>query len=145
MFPTQLNDKNTRNMPITLEMTDLLQLIIGLGLINVWLLRSRSATSYRGSDAKTLKEEFLAYGLPTWVFYLVGTLKLASALALIAGVWIPELVLPAAGTIAFLMVVALGAHVKVKDTLIKSMPALLMLVMTLGLSYLTLGSGSLGQ
>ncbi len=29
-----------------------LQLVVGLGLLNVWLLRSRSATSYRGENLR---------------------------------------------------------------------------------------------
>ncbi|MFT7669180.1 MAG: putative membrane protein YphA (DoxX/SURF4 family) [Planctomycetota bacterium] len=121
-------------MPFSIA--QLLQLIIGLSLLNVWILRSRSSTAYRGRDAKTLKQEFLVYGLPVSVFYLVGTLKIGAALALIAGLWIPELVLPAAGVIAFLMVIAIGVHVKVKDALVKSLPAFLMLAMSLSLGYL---------
>ena len=41
-----------------------LQLIIAVGLINVWLLRFKKATDYRGGDATNMKEEFIAYGLP---------------------------------------------------------------------------------
>ncbi|MDG2144030.1 MAG: DoxX family protein [Planctomycetota bacterium] len=117
-------------------MTEALQLIIGLGLLNVWLLRSRSPTSYRGRDSQNLKQEFSAYGLPTFVFYVVGTLKIGSAAALIAGFWIPELVLPAASVIAVLMVGALALHIKVRDALMKSVPAILMLAMSLSLTLL---------
>ena len=34
------------------------QWIIGLGVLNVWLLRSRRATAYRGGDATNMQKEF---------------------------------------------------------------------------------------
>lgn len=70
-----------------LSLTNLLQIIVGLGLLNVWLVRGRSSTSYRGGAAQTLQDEFAAYGLPDFAFYLVGALKIGAAVVLIAGVW----------------------------------------------------------
>lgn len=110
-----------------------LQLIVALGLLNVWLLRAGSSTSYRGGEAKSLKEEFAAYGLPDFTFYVVGALKIGSAIALIAGLWMPQLVLPAAAVVAVLMVGALAMHMKVKDPPAKSLPAFLMLLMAVGI------------
>ena len=107
----------------------MLQLVVGLGLLNVWLLRAQSSTAFRGGSAQSLREEFAAYGLPDWVFYLVGVLKIGSAVLLIVGLWIPEVVPSAAGTVAVLMVGALSMHAKVRDPLIKSLPAFLMLLM----------------
>ncbi len=106
-----------------------LQVIVALGLLNVWLLRFNKTTQYRGGNAKNLKEEFKAYGLPDWFVYFIGALKVGSALALLAGVWIPALVLPAAALVVLLMLGALAMHLKVGDPLMKSMPAGLMLVM----------------
>lgn len=111
----------------------ILQLAVALGLLNVWLVRRGSATSYRGGDAQTLKEEFVAYGLPPTLFYVVGALKIGSAISLIAGIWDERLILPAAAVVALLMVGALVMHVKVKDPPIKSLPALLMLIMSAAL------------
>ncbi|MDH3524207.1 MAG: DoxX family protein [Acidobacteriota bacterium] len=116
----------------------MLQLVVALGLLNVWLLRRGRATSYRGGGSKTLKEEFAAYGLPDGAFYVVGALKVLSAAALIAGIWFPALVLPAAAVVAVLMVGALVMHVKVKDPAIKSLPAFLMLLMSGDLCALAL-------
>ena len=113
-----------------LSLTNLLQLIVGLGLFNVWLVRGRSATSYRGGAARTLQEEFATYGLPGFAFYLVGALKIGAALVLIAGVWIALPVRAAAGLVAALMVGALAMHVKVGDPLMKSLPAALMLALS---------------
>jgi len=114
--------------PITLQ--TLLQIILGLGLLNVWLVRASASTRYRGGTATSLREEFQAYGLPGWFFVLTGFLKLSAALLLLAGLWFPELVLPAAGLLVALMVGALAMHVKVKDPLIRSVPALSMLAMS---------------
>lgn len=46
------------------SLTSALQLILALGLLNVWLLRARSATRYRGGEARSLSAEFEVYGLP---------------------------------------------------------------------------------
>ncbi len=115
------------------------QIIVALGLLNVWLLRFNKSTEYRGKNAKNLKEEFAAYGLPDWFVYLIGALKIGSALALLAGVWFPALVLPAATLVALLMIGALAMHFKVGDPLMKSMPAGLMLVMSALITFSVAG------
>jgi hypothetical protein len=113
-----------------LSLASLLQIIVGLGLLNVWLVRARSATSYRGGAARTLRDEFAAYGLPGFAYYLVGALKVGAALVLIAGVWIALPVRAAAGLVAALMIGAVAMHFKVGDPLMKSLPAALMLAMS---------------
>lgn len=123
----------------TVSPVTVLQVVIGLGLLNVWLVRAGSSTAYRGGESRTLEGEFEAYGLPEWVFYVVGFLKVGSAIALLAGLWMPALVVPAAATVAFLMVGALVMHVKVSDPALKSLPAFLMLVMSATL--VVLGAG----
>lgn len=117
---------------------EVLQVIVAIGLLNVWLVRARSATAYRGGAARSLREEFAAYGLPGWVFYLVGVLKIGSALLLLAGLWIEALVAPAAAVVLVLMAGALIMHMKVKDPPLKSLPALLMLLMSAAVIALTL-------
>lgn len=123
-------------MPFSIS--TILQVVVALGLLNVWLVRAGSATSYRGGDARSLKEEFAAYGLPDFFFYLVGALKIGSAVMLIAGIWNESLVMPAAAIVAILMVGALVMHVKVKDPAVKSLAAFLMLVMSASLLVLEL-------
>lgn len=113
-----------------------LQLVTALGLLNVWLLRSASATSYRGGSAQSLKEEFNAYGLPEAAFYVVGTLKVGAAIALLIGIWVPTLVQPAASLVAVLMVGAVSMHVKVGDPIVKSVPALAMLALCAAMLWL---------
>lgn len=100
-----------------------LQIIIALGIFNVWILRFDKASSWRGGDAKNMKEEFKVYGLPSWFVGVVGFLKVLFALMLIVGLWLPSIVQPAAIGIAVLMLGAIIMHVKVKDPITKSLPA----------------------
>ena len=112
-----------------------LQITAALGLLNVWLLRFNQRTDYRGGSAGSMREEFATYGLPVWFAYVIGILKVGSAIALIVGIWIPVVVLPAAGLIGVLMLGALSMHVKIHDPLKKSLPALGMLALCLGIIW----------
>ena len=114
-----------------------LQLIVGLGLLNVWLVRPKSATAYRGGSATSLKEEFAVYGLPSAAFYIVGALKVTAAVVLILGVWIALPVQIAAAVIAALMVGAIIMHVKVRDPLVRAAPATIMLLLSTAIVVLT--------
>ena len=122
-------------MPM-ITVSSLLQILIGLGLLNVWLIRSSSPTAYRGGNSTSLKEEFDAYGLPGAAFYIVGFLKVGASVALLAGLWLPQLVTPAAALVSVLMVGALGMHIKIGDPLVRSLPALVMLLLSGTLLYL---------
>jgi hypothetical protein len=113
------------------------QVVIALGIVNVWLLRYGKPTAYRGGSAQSMKEEFAVYGLSPAVMQLVGALKLLLAAALVVGIWVPSLVPPAAIGMAVLMVGAVGMHVKVKDPLLRSLPALCMLVLSVGVALLS--------
>lgn len=103
-----------------------IQLILAFGIVNVWLIRPRLQTAYRGGLAKNLKEEFQAYGYPSWFFYAIGTLKLLSAAMLLLGLYWEPLVLVGAIAIAVMMLGAVMSHIKVKDPLKKSAPAFFM-------------------
>ena len=114
----------------------ILQVVVALGLLNVWLVRAQASTSYRGGSAQSLKEEFATYGLPEWTFYLVGGLKIGAAILLIVGIWVPQVVRPSAIVVAVLMIGALAMHAKVKDPLTKSLPALMVLLMVVAIALL---------
>ena len=114
------------------------QIVVALGLLNVWLLRFQRSTPYRGGDAGSMREEFATYGLPGWSPYVIGTLKVASAVCLIAGLWFRFLVLPSALLVAVLMMGAFAMHLKIRDPLKKSVPALVMLALSIAV-----GAGSM--
>lgn len=116
--------------------SSILQVVVGLGLLNVWLVRARSATAYRGGTAQSLKEEFAVYGLPDWTFYLVGGLKVVAGVLLIIGIWVPSLVRVPALVVSALMVGALAMHAKAKDPVSKYLPALSVLLMCVAILLL---------
>lgn len=105
------------------------QIVIALGILNVWLLRYGKSTAWRAGEARNMKEEFAVYGLPGWSVGVIGFLKLLFAASLIAGVWIPALTRPAAIGLGVLMLGAVAMHFKVKDPLKKSLPAFTLLVL----------------
>lgn len=107
------------------------QLIIAVGIFNVWILRFDKSTEYRPGTAGNMKEEFSSYGLPPWLVYFVGGLKLLCATLLLVGIWIPDLVRPAAAGMALLMSGAVLMHLKVKDPFKKAIPASVMLALSL--------------
>ena len=114
----------------------LLQIVLALGIYNVWLVRRHRATPYRGGGAENLRAEFAAYGLPVWMMYVVGGIKLAAATALLIGIWIPAIVPLAAAVLAFMMLGAISMHIKIHDSLKQKMPAIAMLVMALLVVFL---------
>lgn len=112
-----------------------IQIVIAASIFNVWILRSGKPTSWRGGTAKSMKEEFEAYGLPLWFMKLIGFLKLTLAALLIAGIFVPVLIKPAAIGMSVLMLGAIAMHIKVKDPLVKSLPAFSFLVLSLILIF----------
>ena len=117
----------------------ILQLVIAIGLINVWLFRFNKTTEYRGGDAKNMKEEFVAYGLPIWLMYFVGTVKVLIAIMLVVSIWEKQLLIYNLIALAALMIAAVLMHVKVKDPIKKSYPALSILFMIALIMYFTMG------
>ena len=91
------------------------------------------ANTLSWGNATTLQSEFLAYGLSENIFYIVGGVKLLAALALLLGLKFKQTVRPAATIIAILMVGAIVMHFKIADPLVKSLPAITMLGMSLGI------------
>ena len=108
-----------------------IQVVVALGIYNVWLLRFGKSTNWRGGTARTMKEEFAVYGLPGWLMGVVGFLKLLFATLLIVGLWVPVVTRPAAAGLAVLMAGAVAMHFKVKDPPLRSLPAFVMLVLSL--------------
>ena len=107
-----------------------IQVIIALGIFNVWLLRFGKPTGWRGGEAKNMREEFEVYGLPGWFMGLIGFLKLLLAVLLVVGIWVPGVTRPAAVGMAVLMLGAISMHFKVKDPMMRSLPAFTMLVLS---------------
>jgi DoxX-like family len=102
-----------------LNPTVIAQLAIAFSVLFVWIFR-----------LENIKKEFVEYRLPTTVRNLVGATKISLAALLIAGVWFPGLVFGSAALMAFLMLCAIIAHVVVRHPVIRSVPALTLLVLS---------------
>lgn len=112
------------------------QVAIGIGILNVWLVRFNESTRYRGGNATNMREEFAVYGLPGKLVWVIGTIKIVSAVLLLAGIAFPGLITPSATVLAILMLSAIALHLKVKDPLVKSIPAAGVFLLCLVLLFL---------
>jgi hypothetical protein len=107
------------------------QLIIALGIYNVWIIRVNKATAWRGGAATNMEEEFLAYGLSKQVMQGVRVAKLLSATAVLIGIWYPLSARVGAVCMVLLMSAAVFMHAKIHDPLKKSLPAAFVLLLSL--------------
>ena len=111
----------------------ILQVLIAVGLLNVWIVRSGHTTKYRGGKARNMKEEFAVYGLPKWFMYVIGFLKVVIAIVTLMSAFVPSFMYPLGiGALMLLVLLMLGAlsmHLKIHDRLVKMLPALTMLSM----------------
>ncbi|MBF4985267.1 DoxX family protein [Nonlabens mediterrranea] len=108
-----------------------LKIIVALSLLNVWLLQFNKSTKWRGGNAKNMIEEFRAYGLPAWMCYVVGFLKVTLSLLLLASIMYPELENTAAIGLALLLSGSISMHIRIKDPMFKFLPAAIFLAMCL--------------
>lgn len=104
---------------------------IFISIINVWFFRFKKPTPFRGGEANSMSQEFKAYGLPENFIYVIGALKVGSALALFISIWMPEFTIYPAAIMAALMLGAILMHLKIKDPLNKAIPAAIFLVLSL--------------
>ena len=117
----------------------ILQVIIAAGIFNVWILRRGRPTNYRPDGASNISEEFARYGFSDAFRRTIGTTKLTLAALLLLGTAYAPLAVGAASGMAILMCGAVAAHVKVRDPMIKSIPALLMLLMSTAVVVVRVG------
>ncbi len=109
------------------------KMIIFITIINVWLIRVNKPTPWRGGEAKSMKEEFETYGLSTTIMYIVGTIKVILALVLLSSIWLTALSTIAAGAMGIFMLGAIAMHFKIADPKIRSFPALILLLLSIGI------------
>lgn len=96
------------------------QIVIALSIAFVWIFRFSN-----------IVKEFHEYGLPDVIRSLVGASKVATATLLVAGIWYPALVFYPALFMAFLMAAAQFFHFKAKHSLVKYVPSLGLLLLSL--------------
>lgn len=120
---------------ITVYILIALKIIVGISILNVWLLQAKKNTKWRGGNATNIIEEFKAYGLSKQVCYVVGFLKVSFALLLLLSIQFKALTLIGSLGLAVLLLGSIVMHLKIKDALFKSFPAFLFLVMNLVIAY----------
>jgi hypothetical protein len=114
-----------------------LQLVVAVGIFNVWVVRHDKPTPWRPSGAGNMEEEFARYGLPDWARRVIGSAKLLLAALLVAGIWYPPVAELAAFALSALMLGAVLAHARIRDPLRKAVPALAMLALCLLVGLIT--------
>ena len=113
-----------------------IKLIIGLSVLNVWLLRANKATQWRGGSTKSLKEEFKAYGLSEGMMKGIGTIKILLALTILGSIFFSLLENIGAIGMAVMMAGAIAMHIKIKDELKCSLLAFIFLCLSLILLFI---------
>ena len=96
----------------------LAQIAVALSVAFVWTFRYHNVIA-----------EFKTFGLSDLTRNLVGVSKIALATLLVTGIWFPAVLLPASLLMAFFMVSAQGFHFKIKNTFIKHLPSLILLIL----------------
>jgi hypothetical protein len=117
------------------------QTVAALWILNVWFNRFNKDTGYRGGEATNMIEEFEEYGFSKNQMYAVGAAKVGLAASMLAGHAVPRLTRPASAGLALFMVGAVGMHVKVKDPVKRSLPAITVLTLST-VSAIAAGGGA---
>ena len=115
-----------------------LKIIVGISILNVWLLQKNKATKWRGGESQNIFEEFEVYGFSKQFCYVIGFLKVSLALLLLASIQFQALAFVGSLGLAILLLGSILMHFKIKDPLYKSFPAFLFFVMNLLIVYTTL-------
>ena len=106
----------------------LAQLTIAISIIVVWVFRFDNIVI-----------EFKQYDLSDLIRSMVGASKIALATLLVVGIFYEEVVFISALLMAFLMVCAQIAHIKVKNPLSKYIPSFLLLILSLFVAAVDFG------
>lgn len=102
------------------NISTLAQIIVSISVVIVWVFRRDN-----------IALEFEQYELSNLSQNIVGALKISLATILILGIWYNELLILSSLLMAFLMICAQYFHFKVKNPLIKFMPSLALLILSL--------------
>lgn len=95
-------------------------MIIAISIVIVWVFRFDN-----------IVKEFKQYGLSDLVRSMVGAAKISLATLLVVGIFYQKVVFVSALLMAFLMVCAQLAHIKVRNPFKKYIPSFLLLVLSL--------------
>ena len=117
-----------------LEIVVILQFCVAFAILNVWLFRSEKPSRFRGANAKTLREEFVKYGLSDNFYLIIKYTKPLLAITLLAGTFVPYCTQIGAIGLGVLMLGSVWMHFRVRDKFLKFVPALVLLSMCIIIS-----------
>jgi hypothetical protein len=100
------------------NLIQLLQIVLATSVLYVWIFRFHNVIL-----------EFKAFGLSDVIRNFVGASKIALSTLLIAGLWNPSLVFYSAVLMGCFMISAQFFHFKIKNTFIKHLPSLILLIL----------------
>lgn len=102
------------------------QIVIAVSVYFVWVTR-----------LPNVEREFREYGLSDLVRNAVGAAKMSAAAFLLAGLWYPGLVLPAAVVMAGFMACAQVFHFRVRHPVSKYLASFVLLLLSIGVAAAT--------
>ena len=105
----------------------LAQFVVGISVFYVWIFRFHNVL-----------KEFKSFGLSDLTRNFVGVSKIALSTLLVTGVWVPSLVFVSSLLMGFFMVSAQFFHFKIKNTFIKHLPSLVLLILCGFIAYLSI-------
>ena len=106
----------------------LAQLTIAVSIVIVWVFRFDNIVT-----------EFKQYGLSDLVRSMVGASKISLATLLVVGIFYKKVVFISALLMAFLMICAQIAHIKIRNPFIKYIPSFLLLILSLFIAAVDYG------
>jgi hypothetical protein len=105
----------------------LTQFAVAFSVYYVWIFRFHNVL-----------KEFKSFGLSDLTRNLVGASKITLSTLLIVGVWFPTFVFIPSLLMAGFMISAQFFHFKIKNTFIKHLPSLVLLILSLIIAYFSM-------
>ena len=105
----------------------LAQAIVAFSVYYVWIFRFHNVL-----------KEFKSFGLSDLTRNLVGASKITLSTLLIVGIWFPTFIFIPSLLMAGFMISAQFFHFKIKNTFIKHLPSLVLLILSLIIAYFSM-------
>jgi len=100
------------------------QVTVALSVAFVWTFRFHNVLA-----------EFELFGLNDITRNLVGVSKIALSTLLLVGIWYPSLIMVSSLLMGCFMIAAQGFHFKIRNTFIKHLPSLILLLLCVFIAF----------
>lgn len=94
------------------------------------------AGSMKVFGSKMQVESFEHLKLPQWFRVVTGLMQFVGVIAIAIGIWEPSWAAGAGIWFGFMMLCATAAHVRVKDSVAQSVPALILMILSIAVTLL---------